>query len=134
MKIKVLLVLPNTEVQLVKIPSSLKFIRALIGKELQETKINNNNVIISSQSANREEFNRFYKGKIIVGAFLVVSIKKNRRVSMKKRDIKRFSNLFKLSKHQRKIAIYQNKYLEEYYSEILKFKKEKEDSELKLSA
>ena len=134
MKIKVLLVLPNTEVQLVKIPSSLKFIRALIGKELQETKINNNNVIISSQSANREEFNRFYKGKIIVGAFLVVSIKKNRRVSMKKRDIKRFSNLFKLSKHQRKITMYQNKYLEEYYSEILKFKKENEDSNLKLSA
>ena len=134
MKIKVLLVLPNTEVQLVKIPSSLKFIRALIGKELQETKINNNNVIISSQSANREEFNRFFKGKIIVGAFLVVSIKKNHRVSMKKRDIKRFSNLFKLSKHQRKITMYQNKYLEEYYSEILKFKKENEDSNLKLSA
>ena len=53
---------------------------------------------------------------------------------MKKRDIKRFSNLFKLSKHQRKITKYQNKYLEEYYSEILKFKREIEDSKLQLSA
>ena len=134
MKIKVLLVLPNTEVQLVKIPSSLKFIRALIGRELQETRINNNNIIISNQNANREEFNRIFKGEIIVGTFLVVSIKKNHRVSMKKRDIKRYSNLFKLSKHQKKIEIYKNKYLENYYSEILKFKKENEDSNLKLSA
>ena len=53
---------------------------------------------------------------------------------MKKRDIKRYSNLFKLSKHQKKIEIYKNKYLENYYSEILKFKKENEDSNLKLSA
>ena len=44
-----------------------------------------------------------------------VSIKNNKKVSMKKRDLRRYTNMFKLSKHQRKIEKYKDEFLEEYY-------------------
>ena len=75
MKIKCLLVMPNKEVQKVKIPGSLKFVRALIGKDLLKIRLNKNNLIIANQNAANDEFNRIFQGCILYGTFLVVSIK-----------------------------------------------------------
>lgn len=116
MKIKVLLVMPGKEVQTVKIPASIKYIKAFIGDELYRVKLNENTVLIANKNAKIEEFNRILGGNIILGTFLIVSIKNNRRVSMKKKDIRKFTNMFKLRKHQRKVDIYKDEYLEEYYS------------------
>ncbi len=115
MKIKVLLVIPGKEVQTVKIPASIKFIKAFIGKELYRIKLNEHTVLIANRNARLDEFNRFLEGNIILGTFLIVSIKNKHRVSMKKKDIRTFSNMFKLRKHQRKIDIYKNEYLTQYY-------------------
>ena len=41
---------------------------------------------------------------------------------MKKKDIRKYTNMFKLRKHQRKIDIYKEEYLEEYYSNQRKMK------------
>ena len=40
MKIKSLLVMPGKEVQKVKIPANIKFIKSLLGEDLQEIKVN----------------------------------------------------------------------------------------------
>ena len=111
MKIKCLLVMPGKEVQRVRIPANIKFIKALIGENLLNIRANENNIIIANQNARNDEFNRFFQGNILYGTFIVVSLKKNRRTSMKKKDIRKFSNMFKLSKHQKKIE----KFIEEYY-------------------
>lgn len=116
MKIKVLLVMPGKEVQTVRIPASIKYIKAFIGDELYRVKLNENTVLIANKNAKIDEFNRILGGNIILGTFLIVSIKNNRRVSMKKKDIRKFINMFKLRKHQRKVDIYKDEYLEEYYS------------------
>ena len=116
MKIKVLLVMPGKEVQAVKIPASIKYIKAFIGDELYRVKLNENTVIIANKNAKIDEFNRMLGGNILLGTFLIVSIKNNRRVSMKKKDIRKFTNMFKLRKHQKKVDIYKDEYLEEYYS------------------
>ena len=116
MKIKVLLVMPNKEVQVVKIPASIKFIKAFIGDELYRVKLNETTVLIGNKNAKLDEFNRILGGNILLGTFLIVSIKNNRRVSMKKKDIRKFTNTFKLRKHQKKVDIYKEEYLEEYYS------------------
>mgnify|MGYP000222465723 CR=1 FL=1 len=116
MKIKVLLVMPGKEVQTVKIPASIKYIKAFIGDELYRVKLNENTVLIANKNAKIDEFNRILGGNIILGTFLIVSIKNNRRVSIKKKDIRKFTNMFKLRKHQRKVDIYKDEYLEEYYS------------------
>lgn len=116
MKIKVLLVMPNKEVQVVKIPASIKFIKAFIGDELYRIKLNESTILIANKNASIDEFNRILGGNILLGTFLIVSIKNNRRVSMRKKDIRKFTNMFKLRKHQKKVDIYKDEYLEEYYS------------------
>ena len=116
MRIKVLLVIPNQEVQVVKIPANLKFIKAFIGENLFRLKLNKDTMIIANKEANIDDFNRFFRGNIILGTFLVISIKNKCRVSMKKRDIRRYTNMFKLKKHKKKMNRYKEQYLEEYYS------------------
>lgn len=115
MKIKCLLVMPGKEVQKVKIPATSKFIKAFIGKDLLKIKANENNLIIANQNAETDEFNRLYQGSILFGTFIVVSIKKNRLTTMKRRDTRKFYNMFKLEKHEKKIAKYKEEFLEEYY-------------------
>lgn len=116
MKIKVLLVMPGKEVQTVKIPANIKFIKAFIGDELYKVKLNENTVLIANKNAKIDEFNRILGSNILLGTFIIVSIKNNHRVSMKKKDIRKFTNMFKLRKHQKKVDIYKDEYLEEYYS------------------
>ena len=122
MKIKCLLVMPNKEVQKVKIPSSTKFIKAFIGRNLLKIKANENNLIIANQNAENDEFNRLFQGCILYGTFIIVSIKNNKITSMKKKDIRKFYNMFKLSKHQKKINHYKDEFLEEYYYRQRKIK------------
>lgn len=116
MKIRVLLVMPNKEVQVVKIPASTKFIKAFIGDDLYRVKLNETTVLIANKNAKVDEFNRILGENILLGIFLIVSIKNNHRVSMKKKDIRKFTNMFKLRKHQRKVELYKDEYLEEYYT------------------
>ena len=115
MKIKCLLVMPGKEVQRVKIPANLKFIKSFIGKNLLQIRVNENTIIYANQDARADEFNRLYQGTIIFGTFIIVSLKNTKRVSMKKRDSRKFTNMFKLSKHQGKIERYKDEFLEEYY-------------------
>ncbi len=124
MKIKVLMVMPGKEVQIIKIPASMKFIRSFIGKDLFKIELDKNIMLIASKNANNDEFNRLVFENIILGTFLVVCIKNNRIVSMRKRDIRRYFNIFKLRKHKRKIDVYKNEYLEKYYLNQVKMKEE----------
>ncbi len=107
--------MPNKEVQKVKIPGNIKFIKSLIGDNLLRIRTNKNNLIIANQNAENDEFNRLFQGCILYGTFLVVSIKNKKLTSMKKKDIRKFYNMFKLVKHQKKISKYKEEFLEEYY-------------------
>ena len=122
MKIKVLLVMPGKEPKVVKIPASIKFIKAFIGEKLFVMKLDQNTFIFADKNANFDDFNRIYASNIILGTLLIVSVKNKRRVSMKKKDIRRYINMFKLKKHQRKIDAYKEEVLEEYYSKLRKNK------------
>lgn len=114
-KIKALLVMPGLEVQKIKIPANMKFIKAYLGGALYKYKIDDNTIIIGNRDCSQNDFNRFINGNIVIGPFIVVSIKKNRRVSMRKKDIKKYTNYFKLSKHQKKVNALKEEYLEEHY-------------------
>lgn len=116
MKIKVLLVIPGMEGKIVKISSNDKFIKSFIGEALFRIKLDENNILIASNNARIDEFNRFFKGNIILGKFLIMSIKNGRKVSIKRRDIRKYKNMFKLRKHEKKIDKYREEFLEEYYS------------------
>ena len=108
--------MPGKEVQTVKIPGSIKYIKAFIGEELYRVKLNQNTIIYADKNAKLDEFNRIFRGNILLGTFFIISVKNNHRVSMKKKDIRKFTNMFKLKKQQKKVDIYKDEYLEEYYS------------------
>ena len=116
MKIKVLLVMPGKEPQVVKIPANIKYIKAFIGKKLFRIKLNENTFLIANKEAAHDEFNRLLGENIILGTFFIVSTKNGHRVSMKRKDIRKYTNMFKLKKHIKKINFYKEQYLEEYYS------------------
>lgn len=116
MKIKVLLVMPEREAQTVKIPRSKKFIKMLIGKELLKVRLSKNIILIANKNPDIAEFNRILGGNIILGTFIIVVIKNKHMVSMTKREIRKYMNMFKLGKHKSKIDMYKDECLEEYYS------------------
>lgn len=122
MKIKVLLVMPGKEVQIAKIPANIKFIKSFIGAELFKIRLNDTTMIYTNKNAKIDEFNRVLGGNILLGNFLIVSIKNNHRTSMRKKDIRKYSNMFKLRKHQKKVERLKEEYLEEYYSMQRKMK------------
>ena len=100
----------------------LDFWRVSKGKDLLKIRLNKNNLIIANQNAANDEFNRIFQGCILYGTFLVVSIKNKKLTSMKKKDIRKFYNMFKLVKHQKKITMYKEEFLEEYYYRQRKMK------------
>ena len=122
MKIKVLLVTAGEEAKVIRIPANNKFIKSFIGEDLFEKRLDSNNILIANNNARIDEFNRLLKNNIILGKFIIVSTKKNRRVSMKRKDIRKYKNMFKLRKHQKKINYLKDEYLEEYYSAQRKMK------------
>lgn len=116
MKIKVLLVMQDREVQTVRIPRSSKFIKALIGNELLKIRLDKNIMLIANKNADVTEFNRTIGSNIILGTFIIVATKNKHRVSMTKKEIRKYTNMFKLKKHKKKIDMYKTEYLEEYYA------------------
>lgn len=125
MKIKVLLVMPGKEVQLVKIPTNMNYIKGLVGKNLAKVKLDERTILIVNTRAPIDEFNRIFQENIILGTFLIVAIKNNHYISLKKREINKYTNMFKLRKHQKKINIYKEEFLEEFYSNQRKMKQKK---------
>lgn len=132
MKIKSLLVMPEKQVQLVRIPANLKFIKSLIGTKLIKIKLDDDTVILANKNAPREEYNRIVGKQIVRGTFLVVSIKNGRRSSLKKKQIRRYTNRFNLAKHQKKIALYKEMFIKQYYENIEEMKLEKNIKETTL--
>ena len=124
--------MPGKEVQTMKIPASMKFIKSFIGENLHKIKLDDNTLILANQEANIEEYNRIYKDKIILGTFLIVSTKKKRIVSMKRRNLQKYFNMFKLRKHIKKVERNKEEFLEEYYSNIRRIKQKNAERNKKI--
>ena len=122
MKIKILLVMPGKETQKVRIPASVKFIKSLIGNDLERIKLGENTLLIASRNPSIEEVNRFYRDSIILGTFIIVGNKRNKLVSLKRREFNRYANMFKLSKQEKKVNQYKDELLEQYYCNQRKLK------------
>ena len=114
----------DTQILIAKVekPANIKFIKSLLGEDLQKIRVNENTIIYLSKQTDYTEYNRLFDGYILIGTFLIVSIKNNKRVSMKKRDIRKYTNMFKLSKHEKKVNLFKEEFLEEYYFNQRKMK------------
>ena len=125
MKIKCLLIKPGEKVKVQRIPGNIKFIKSLIGNRLIRIKLEENAIILANKDAKKIDFNRILGDKIINGTFLVVGIKESRRVSLKKCQVRKYSNYFKLEKHEKRINQYKDNLLNMYYISTLEINKGK---------
>lgn len=117
-KIKALLIMQNKEAQIVRIPANIKFIRSLIGKELQKINLTNDVYIIANRNSKYEDANRLMGDSLILGDFLIVNSKNGRRISLNKKQIRKYFNIFKLRKHEKKINYFKELYLKNYYANL----------------
>lgn len=115
MKIKALLIMEGKEVQTVRIPASSKFLKSFIGENLFRIKLNKNTTIFANKDAKMDQFNRILNGNIILGTFLIIGIKNNHRVSLKKKQIRKYTNMFNMKKQQKKVERFKEEFLEDYY-------------------
>lgn len=118
LKIKALLIMPGKEPQLVKIPSNTKFFKSFIGDNLYKIRLDENALMISDGNASIDDFNRLLNGDIVLGTFVIVGLKNKHRVSLNKKQIRKYNNVFKLRKHLKKINYYKTLYLSKYYNNI----------------
>ena len=103
MKFKILLVMPDEEVKVKKISGNYKAIKSLIGNEIIEMELDKDILLIANQHPKASDFNRILGEHIIRGALVIVSRSNNKLVSLKKRNIRKYRNMFKLKKHRKKI-------------------------------
>ena len=76
-KIKALLVMQNKETQVVRIPANTKFIKNLIGKDLQRINLTNDIYIIANSNSKYQDANRFIGDDLILGDFLNIQMYSN---------------------------------------------------------
>lgn len=117
-KIKALLIMPNKEAHIVKIPANIKFIKSLISTDLQKINLTKDVYIIANPNSKLDDANRFLGNSVILGAFLIVNSKNGRRVSLNQQQIRKYANLFKLKKHEKRINYIKQEYLKKYYAPI----------------
>ncbi len=117
-KIKALLIMPNKEAHIVKIPANIKFIKSLISTDLQKINLTKDVYIIANPNSKLDEANRFLGSSLILGTFLIVNSKNGRRVSLNQQQIRKYVNLFKLKKHETKINYIKQQYFKKYYAPI----------------
>ncbi len=125
MKIKCLLIKSDEKVKVQRIPANIKFIKSIIGERLIKIQLDKDTILLANKDVRKIDFNRIYKNEVINGTFLIVGVKDDKRVSLKKRQIRKYSNFFKLSKHQKRINEYKDELINQYYFDLSMFKKGK---------
>ncbi len=115
-KIKALLIMQNKEAQVVRIPANIKFIKSLIGNDLQRINLSKDTYIIANRNAKYQDANRIMGDSLILGDFLIVNSKNGHRSSLNKKQIRRYYNAFKIRKHEKKVNYIKEIYLKNYYA------------------
>ena len=122
MKIKGLLVMPGQKVQKVRIPSNLKFIRRIVGKNLMRIMLDEDTILLFNKNAKEDDFNRVLGSLIINGTFLIIGTKNKHRVSLKRKKMRKYANMFKLEKHEKRINQYKEEYLvKKFIGEVMNY-------------
>ncbi|MDO5555250.1 MAG: hypothetical protein Q4G09_00920 [Clostridia bacterium] len=114
-KIKSILVMADKEPQIVRVPAERKFFKGLIGDDLKISRLSDNTYLIANKNARLDDFNRFLNGDIILGTFIIIKMKKDKPSSFTKKEIRKYSNTFKLRRHQKKILLCREIFLSQYY-------------------
>lgn len=79
-------------------------------------------ILLFNKNAKEDDFNRVLGSRIINGTFLIIGIKNKHRVSLKRKKIRKYTNMFKLEKHIKRINQYKEEYLiKKFIGEVMNY-------------
>lgn len=98
MEIKVLVVKPNKKPKVYKIDNNIKSIKNIINGELQYVELENGIYLISDKNGKKLdlEFNRVITDDIVAGDFIIVGCKREKLVSLDRKQIRKYKKHFRL--------------------------------------
>ena len=123
-KIRVLIVEPNKESYQIKIEHTLKNLQRIVGGYIEILQLDHNVDLICNDEGkiNRLPLNRFVDYDIIAGTFIIAGHKDSETISLSRKQIKKYKEIFRLDTHQKYMRhLFHNSRDEQFLKEVDKY-------------
>ena len=123
-KIRVLIVEPNIEPYQLKVDNTLKSLQHIVGGYIEVLQLEPTVDIICNDEGKiiPLPLNRFTELDVIAGTFLVAGHKNEETISLSRKQIKKYTEVFKLAKHKRYMrCLIQNIRDDKFLNDIKKY-------------
>lgn len=123
-KIRVLIVEPNKESYQIKIEHTLKNLQKIVGGYIEILQLDYNTDLVCNDEGkiNRLPLNRFIDYDIIAGTFIIAGHKDSETISLSRKQIKKYKEIFRLDTHQKYMRhLFHNSRDEQFLKEVDKY-------------
>ena len=123
-KIRVLIVEPNKESYQIKIEHTLKNLQKIVGGYIEILQLDYNTDLVCNDEGkiNRLPINRFIDYDIIAGTFIIAGHKDSETISLSRKQIKKYKEIFRLDTHQKYMRhLFHNSRDEQFLKEVDKY-------------
>lgn len=120
-KIRILVVEPFKEPYQIKIEHTLKNLQKIVDGYIEILQLEHNVDIICNDEGkiNKLPLNRFVDYDIIAGTFIIAGYKDSETISLSKKQIKKYKEVFKLDKHKKYMRfLFQNSRNEKFLKDV----------------
>ena len=123
-KIRVLIVEPNKEPYQIRIEHTLKNLQKIVGGYIEILQLDYNMDLVCNDEGkiNRLPLNRFVDYDIIAGTFIIAGHKDSETISLSRKQIKKYKEVFRLNTHQKYMRyLFNNSRDEQFLKEVDKY-------------
>lgn len=123
-KIRVLIVEANKEPYQIRIEHTLKNLQRIVGGYIEILQLDYNTDLVCNDEGkiNRLPLNRFIDYDIIAGTFIIAGHKDSETISLSRKQIKNYKEVFRLNTHQKYMRyLFHNSRDEQFLKEVDKY-------------
>ena len=123
-KIRVLIIEPNKEPYQIRIEHTLKNLQKIVGGYIEILQLDYNTDLVCNDEGkiNRLPLNRFIDYDIIAGTFIIAGHKDSETISLSRKQIKKYKEIFRLDTHQKYMRhLFHNSRDEQFLKEVDKY-------------
>ena len=123
-KIRILVVEPFKEPYQIRIEHTLKNLQRIVGGYIEILQLDYNTDLVCNDEGkiNRLPLNRFIDYDIIAGTFIIAGHKDSETISLSRKQIKKYKEVFRLNTHQKYMSyLFNNSRDEQFLKEVDKY-------------
>lgn len=123
-KIRILVVEPFKEPYQIRIEHTLKNLQKIVGGYIEILQLDYNTDLVCNDEGkiNRLPLNRFIDYDIIAGTFIIAGHKDSETISLSRKQIKKYKEVFRLNIHQKYMSyLFNNSRDEQFLKEVDKY-------------